>query len=85
MAILGMLRRNFVQNIDSVRMNFVNLALFGTIFLLLHFGVEAESSSTCSLLDCLEGMGCQDNQGGMAVTACLELWALQEVSWVHYS
>ena len=62
--------------------NVLNLALFGTIFLLLHFGVEAESSSTCSLLDCLEGMGCQDNQGGMAVMVCLELWALQEVCWV---
>ena len=37
---------------DGSRMtnlNFKNLALFGTIFLFLHFGVKAESSSTCSL------------------------------------
>ena len=38
--------------IKRMRMNslkVMNLALFGTIFLLLHFGAEAESSSTCSL------------------------------------
>ena len=71
MAILGMLRRNFVQNIDSVRMNFVNLALFGTIFLLLHFGVEAESSSTCSLpglpgRDGLPGQPGRDGRDGLS-------------------
>ena len=42
--------------------NVMNLALFRTILLLLYFGVEAESSSTCSL----PGMPGRDGMPGQA-------------------
>ena len=51
--------------------NVMNLALFGTILLLLHFGVEAESSSTCSLpglpgRDGLPGQPGRDGRDGLS-------------------
>ena len=52
-----------------------SICLFGTI---LTFTLEWKQKAALPApsLDCLEGMGCQDNQGEMAVMACLDLWAL---------
>ena len=60
--------------IEGMRMNsfnVMNLALFGTILLLLHFGVEAESRSTCSLpglpgRDGLPGQPGRDGRDGLS-------------------
>ena len=60
--------------IKGMRMNcfnVMNLALFGTIFLLLHFGVDAQSSSTCSLpglpgRDGLPGQPGRDGRDGLS-------------------
>ena len=51
--------------------NVMYLALFGTILLLLHFGVEADSSSTCSLpglpgRDGLPGQPGRDGRDGLS-------------------
>ena len=39
----------YIEGMRVNRFNIMNLALFGTILLLFHFEVEAESSSTCTL------------------------------------
>ena len=39
----------YIEGMRINRFNVMNLALFGTILLFLHFGVEVESRSTCSL------------------------------------
>ena len=39
----------YIKGMRMNSFNVMNLVLFGSILLLLHFGVEAESSSTCSL------------------------------------
>ena len=67
-------RQSSEKNIEGMRMksiNVMNLAMYGTIFLLLHFGVEAESSSTCSLpglpgRDGLPGQPGRDGRDGLS-------------------
>ena len=41
--------KTYIKGMRMNSFNVMNLALFGIVFLLLHFGKEAESSSTCSL------------------------------------